>query len=122
MTIIDVEALGIRDLHVVARAEVDVCRIVLTLLAHRIRHPATWVDRAEQHVDDSVACFLAWQMREQDGGDVRVIDPWLDDDGADSVQNDDGVGANRGGALNEVITTVPETERCGLEADALALR
>ena len=122
MAIIDVEALGIRDLHVVARTEVDVCRIVLTLLAHSVRHPATWVDRAEQHVDNSVACFLAWQVCEQDGGDVRVIDPWLDDDGADSVQNDDGVGANRGGALNEVITTVPETERCGLGAGALALR
>ena len=53
---------------------------------------------------------MARQTSVEDGGDVRVVDPGFDEDGADDVENDDGVGACVGGGGDEGFASVPKGE------------
>lgn len=74
------------------------------------RSLSTRVDLAVEDVGDSIAGLLAWDTSPDDGGHVLMIIPGLDQDGTNSVHDDDGVVALRGDSVDKSVAIVPKCE------------
>ena len=93
-----------------ATAVQHIRRVITPRLGNGIRQPPTRVDSAKQDVHDRVTRFLTGDTSVEDGGDVGVVYPGLDNDRADSVHDNDGVAAYRGGVEDQVLAAAPESE------------
>ena len=91
MAVVDIERVRVRELDIAIALVHDVRAVVLPSLRDGVWQPAAWVDLPEQDVDQRVAALLAGQVGPDHGGDVGVIDPWLDKHRTDAVDNDDSV-------------------------------
>lgn len=91
---------GLLDLH--GRA------IVGEGLANGVWEMAAWGDVTEEDLGEGASGFLTWEMGNEDGLDVGKVGPFLHVDGTNSVDDDNGVWAGVGNALDQVITVVPE--------------
>lgn len=94
----------------IAETVYDITGVVAALFGHGVYQPSTRVHSANEDIEDSVTRLLARKTSVQDRGYVRVVIPWLDDDGPDDMHDDDGVGTVRWSVENELITAVPEIE------------
>lgn len=57
-------------------------------------HDAThsgWVINSPQNVDETVSALTSRQTSPKDRCDVRMVDPRLEDDGSDGVDDDDDI-------------------------------
>lgn len=111
LPIINLQRLLIHNLRRLVSTRIyDIGRVVCSRARNGIRQPSTGIHRAKQYVNDRVAGLLSWYAGMQDRGDVRVVDPRLDEHGADDMLHDDGVTADRGSGTNEVLAIPPECE------------
>ena len=112
VTVIDEDSLD----KVVLRCTFTVVRLVdhirWTIIAASLtpgeRSLSTRVDLAVEDVSDGVARLLAGDTSPDDGGHVLMLVPGLDQDGADSVHDDDSVVALRSDGVDKSVTLVPK--------------
>ena len=88
----------------------ELCGVVFQTFRDRVRQPPGRVHGAVQDVDDRVSALLPWKVGPEDRGHVRVLDPWLKDDGTDSVDDDDRVRVHFRDGADEVLSIAPERE------------
>lgn len=74
------------------------------------RSLSTRVDLAEEDVCDSIARLLTGDTSPNDGGNVLMLVPGLDQDSTDSVHDDDSVVALRSNGVDELVTSIPKGE------------
>jgi len=79
-------------------------------LAPGERSLSTRVDLAEEDVRDSIAGLLTRDTGPDDGGHVLMLVPGLNQDGTDSVHDDNGVVALGSNSVDESVTLVPKGE------------
>lgn len=65
---------------------------------------------AVENVNERVTRLLARLTSPDNGGNVGVVVPVLDEDSASGVENNDNVGVDRGNSLDEVIAVLPESQ------------
>lgn len=88
----------------------NIRRVVFPRLRNSVWQPSTRVHTAKQHVYQTIAGLLTGNTSIEDCGDVGVVDPRLDKDGAYDVHDDDSVGAVGCGGVDEVFAAVPKSE------------
>lgn len=118
VAVVDVEALGEGVLRLAdgEASEAQAGREVAFCLWDAVGEFAARRDVAVQDVGERAASFLAGQVGEDDGLDGGEVDPVLDEDGANGVDDDDDGRVGGGGLLDEVVAAVP-----GVEAGAVAV-
>lgn len=88
----------------------NVAGVVGALLGDSPDKAATGVDSTSKDVQDRVTGLLARDTSVQDSSDVGVVEPGLNEDGADNVHDDDGVGAVRRSVEDELVAAVPQSQ------------
>jgi hypothetical protein len=86
------------------------CRIIGDILGNSIRKSSRGVVCAIKYVSDSITCLLALDASPDNSGDVRVLDPRLYNERADTVHDDYRIVVLRSDSKDEVITIVPSSE------------
>lgn len=84
--------------------------VITTSLTPGERSLSTRVDLAVEDVGDSIARFLAGNTSPDDGSHVLMLVPGLHQDGTDGVHDYDSVVALRGNGVDELITSIPQSE------------
>ena len=88
----------------------NLSRVVVGVLGNSVRKVAAWVDSAIEYIGNGVASLGAGHTRPKDRSDVRVLDPWLNDQRADRVHDHDGVRVNGRHSFDKLITVVPSRQ------------
>lgn len=109
MPVINIQPLRIRDTqHIpIIPSQIHLSRIITWGFRDRVRQPSGRVPSTIEHVRDGVAGFLASEARPEDRGDVGMLDPWLEDERADAVDDDDRVVVVCGDGLDERVAPMP---------------
>lgn len=72
------------------------------------RRLSSRIDLAVENVCDSVARFLSWDTSPDNGRYVLMIDPRIDDHGANGMHYDNSIWALSGDGLNDSIGIMPQ--------------
>jgi hypothetical protein len=84
--------------------------VISASLAPGERSLSTGVDLAVEDVGDSVTGLLTGNTGPDDGSNVLMLVPGLDQDGADSVHDNNSVVTLRGDGVNKDVTVVPKSK------------
>lgn len=88
----------------------ELSAIVLAGLAPGERALATRVHTAVEYIGNGISGLLAGQTSPDDGSDVGVLVPRVDEDGAHSVHDHDGVVAVLSDGVDDILPVLPEGE------------
>ena len=110
VAVVDVESLGVWDAQDGSRrsASDELRTVVGGSLGDGVGETARGVVGAVENVDDRVTGLLSRDARPDHRGDVRVVDPWLDNGRTNRVRNHDRVVIVVGNGGNEVVGIAPQ--------------
>lgn len=112
VTVVDVETLVVVDVGVgrVNRDVVDLGGVVRTVAGNCVGKATGGVVVTVKDVDEGATRLLTRKTSPKNTSYIWVVDPLLDVDGADGVDDNDGVVACGSDSLDKVVAVVPRTE------------
>lgn len=84
--------------------------VVLAVLGNGERKASRGVDGSVENVGEGISRLLAGETSKENSGNVGVVNPLLEEDGSNGVDDNDGVLTGGGNGLDQVVTVVPESK------------
>ena len=110
MAIVDEQTFAIRDTQDVVRstASNELSAVVRWILGDGVWQTARRIIVAVENIGEGVTSFCTRYPSPDDRGNVRVLDPWLQNSRANGVRNDNGVLVVRSDGEDEIVCILPQ--------------
>ena len=110
MTVVNEKTLGVRNVDSVDGRIRNLRVIVIRTLGDSVGQLRTGVDTAVENVYKRVTGFTARDTGPQDGGDVRVFDPRVNNKRANRVDDNDSIRVDLRDSVNKVLAVLESSE------------